>query len=346
MPWFATRADVDLVGVCRLGKAELDYVRSKFGFAFATEEYRALLTQDIDAVVVASPHAMHHEHALATLNAGKHVMVEKPMTVRAAHAREIRDLAREKGLHALVPQGWNFTRYVREAKALVNPLPTTGPSQRKGSIGTTRHIVCQMASALGDLMAGQPMVETAGQHFRPPASTWADPKTGGYGYGQLAHALGVMFALADVQPAEVSAFMGASPSGADYYDAITVRFANGATASISGSATIPKNSSNDRSKGYQIDIRIFGSEGMLLLDVERERCEVRRNDGANTSIDMNAGDGDYPAAAPWETFIDLCLGRTQDNPMDAALGAKTIEVLEAAHRSASEGGRVVNIAEL
>jgi hypothetical protein len=32
--------------------------------------------------------------------------------------------------------------------------------------------------------------------------------------------------------------------------------------------------------------------------------------------------------------------------MDAALGAKTIEVLEAAHRSASEGGRVVNIAEL
>ncbi len=347
MPWFAARADVNLVAVCRLGKAELAYVQGKFGFAFASEDYRDLLAQDLDAVVVASPHALHHEHTLAALHGGKHVMVEKPMTVRAAHAREIRDLARANGLHVLVPQGWNFTRYVREARALVNnPTLTPSPKSEGVGIGEPRHIVCQMASALGDLMAGQPMIETAGQHFRPPASTWADPHTGGYGYGQLAHALGVMFALADVQPIDVSAFMGASPSGADYYDAITVRFANGATAAISGSATIPKSAGNDRSKGYQIDLRIFGSDGMLLLDVERERCEIRRVDGNHTSIEMKPGDGDYPAAAPWETFVDLVLGRTHENPMDATLGTKTIEVLEAAYRSASEGGRVVSIGEL
>jgi predicted dehydrogenase len=73
---------------------------------------------------------------------------------------------------------------------------------------------------------------------------------------------------------------------------------------------------------------------MLLFDVERERCEIRRNDGNNIAIDVPAGD--YPASAPWQTFVDLVLGRTNDNPMPPALAAKTVTVLEAAYRSARE----------
>lgn len=339
MPWFAARDDVALVSVCRLGRDKLALVRDRFGFAHATEDYDELLQQELDAVVVASPHVLHYEHARAALEVGFHVMVEKPMCTRARDAHALAALAAAKGLHVLVPQGWNFTPYVRQARRLT----------QAGEIGEVRHIVCQMASALGDLMAGQPMVETEGQTFRPPATTWADPaRAGGYGWGQLTHALGVMFALANVQPATVTAQMGRSPSGADYYDAIVATFTNGATAAISGSATIPKPSGarHDRSKGYQIDIRIFGTEGMLLLDIERERLEIRRNDGRDTVIPMQPGDGDYPASAPWQAFVDLVLGRTDENPMPASLAAKTVEVLEAAYRSASEGGERVRIAEL
>jgi predicted dehydrogenase len=348
MPWFAARDDVELVGVCRLGRDELAHVRDRFGFKHATEDYRELLRQDLDAVVVSSPHVTHFEHAKAALEAGVHVMVEKPMCTRARDARELAALAKAKGLQVLVPQGWNFTPYVREARQLVNPSsPNLSPKDR--GIGTPRHIVCQMGSALGDLMGGQPMAETQGQTFRPSASTWADPaRAGGYGWGQLAHGLGVMFALADVRPATVFARMGRSPSGADYYDAITATFTNGATAAISGSATIPKSSGaqHDRSKGYQIDIRIFGSEGMLLLDIERERLEIRRDDGRNTVIPVKSGDGDYPANAPWEAFVDLALGHTDENPMDAALGVKVVEVLEAAYRSAADGNGTVRVEEL
>jgi predicted dehydrogenase len=353
MPWFAARDDVELVSVCRLGAAELAQVRDRFGFTHASEDYRDLLAQDLDAVVVASPHTLHFEHARAALVAGRHVMVEKPMCTRARDARELAALAEAKGLHVLVPQGWNFTPYVRAARALVNPTPqppkggagTPLPlrGETGGGVGEPRHIACQMASALGDLMAGRPMAETEGQTFRPPASTWADPaNAGGYGWGQLAHALGVMFALADVQPEAVFARMGRSPSGADYYDAITATFTNGATAAISGSATIPAPSGaqHDRSKGYQIDIRIFGTEGMLLFDIERERLEIRRDDGNNTVIPMQPGDGDYPASAPWQTFVDLVLGRTDDNPMDAALGVKVVELLEAAYRSGDSGSPI------
>jgi predicted dehydrogenase len=339
MPYFAGRDDVTLASVSRLGQRELAQVRERFGFAHATEDYRDLLKQDLDAVVVASPHGLHFEHAQAALTAGLHVLVEKPMTTRARDAQALVDLAQQKGKHLLVPQGWNFTPYVRQASQLV----------RNGEIGEVRHIVCQMASALSDLFSGQPMVETQGQLFRPPASTWADPNNaGGYGWGQLSHALGVLFALADVAPSEVFAWMGRSPSGADYYDAINVRFTNGATGVISGSATLPKASGaqHDRGKGYQIDIRIFGSEGTLLLDVERERCEIRRNDGRDTMIPMKPGDGDYPATAPMAAFVDLILGRSAENAMTGKLGLRTVQVLEAAYQSAAANGVCVQIADL
>ena len=79
MPVFAGREDVELVGVCRLGKEELRQVQEAFGFAYATEDYHDLLDNcELDGVVVASPHTLHYEHACAALEKGLHVMCEKP----------------------------------------------------------------------------------------------------------------------------------------------------------------------------------------------------------------------------------------------------------------------------
>ncbi len=330
LPFFAARDDVELAGVCRLGRPELEQLQARFGIPFATEDYRELLALELDGVIVASPHTLHFEHARAALEGGRHVLVEKPMTTRAAEARALVELARERGRQIVVPMGWSFTPYAQEARRLV----------RAGALGEVRHVVCQMASALGDLMGGQGLMEAAGAMFRPPASTWADPaRAGGYGWGQLCHALGLLFTIADLRPRQVYALMGASPSGADYYDAITVRFANGATAAVSGSATIPKpaGAQHDRSKGYQIDIRIFGSEGMLLLDIERERLVVRRDDGQAFELAMAPGDGDYPATAPFPTFISICRGEPVENMAPGEVGLRTVELLEAAYRSAATG---------
>jgi predicted dehydrogenase len=334
IPYFAARPDVELVAVCRLGAAELALVRDRFGFQHATEDYQELVRYDLDGVVVASPHTWHFAHAQAALAAGRHVLVEKPMTTRGGEARELVRLAEASGRQIVVPQGWSFTHYATVAERLV----------RDGALGEVRHIVCQMASALSDLMGGEGLAETAGATFRPPASTWADPRqAGGYGWGQLCHALGLMFGITGLEPQSAYALMGASPSGADYYDAITLRCTNGATAVVSGSATIPKpqGAANDRSKGYQIDLRVFGTEGMLLLDIERERCLIRRNDGADTIIPMQPGDGDYPAAAPFPVFIDICRGLPVLNPAPGAVGACVVEVLEAAYQSAQSGTPVV-----
>ena len=51
-----------------------------------------------------------------------------------------------------------------------------------------------MSSALMDLFGGEPMVETEKHMYRPHSSTWADPnRAGGYGWGQLSHALAALF---------------------------------------------------------------------------------------------------------------------------------------------------------
>ena len=145
------------------------------------------------------------------------------------------------------------------------------------------------------------------------------------------HALGLLFRIADLEPSRVFAVTGKSPTGVDYYDAAVVQFANGATASVSGSATAPKH------RGNQIDLRIFGSEGVLLLDIERERLEARRRDGRDIVVEMPAGSGAYSCEKPLNTLVDICLGRPVENQSPGTVGMRAVEVLDALYRSAQSG---------
>ena len=323
LPALKALPDCDVVAVNRLGAAELAEVQRAFGVPLGFEDYRVMLESvPLDGVVIASPHGLHYEHAVAALAKGCHVLVEKPLTTRAADARALVAKAEAVGKQVIVPYGWNFKPWTDRAHALV----------ASGALGRIEHVVVQMASALEDLFAGRAMKETEGHMFRPPASTWADPAhAGGYGWGQLTHALGLLFRIADLAPAEVFALTGKSPAKVDYYDAGVVRFANGATAVLSGSSTVPKH------RGFQIDIRIFGSEGMLLLDIERERLEVRRRDGRDTIVDMPPGSGAYACEKPLKTLVDFCLGAPAENQSPGVVGMRAVEVLDALYRSAASG---------
>ena len=54
------------------------------------KDWRDLIASDVcDAVVITVPHLAHHEIAIAALEAGKHVLCEKPMTIRASDAEAI-----------------------------------------------------------------------------------------------------------------------------------------------------------------------------------------------------------------------------------------------------------------
>ena len=326
IPELKKNPDCEIVAVNRLGAKELADVQRTFGIEQRFEDYRKMLDSvPMDGVVVASPHTLHFEHASAALEKGCHVLVEKPLTTKANDARTLVKLADAKHRSIVVPYGWNFKPWVEEARRLAK------------RVGGIEHVVLQMANALDDLFAGNPMKETEGAMFRPPASTWADPKAaGGFGWGQLVHPLGLLFRIADLVPQSVFAATGKSPAAVDYYDAAVVRFEGGATASLSGAATLPKG------QPVQIDLRIFGSEGMLLLDIERERLELRRRDGEDEVIALKPGEGGYECAEPLRVLVDLCLGRDTRNPASGIVGQRAVEVLDAMYRSA-ESGRMESV---
>jgi predicted dehydrogenase len=203
---------------------------------------------------------------------------------------------------------------------------------QKKYIGEVRHVICQMASPTEDLFSGLGLKGTEADLFQPMASTWSDPsKAGGYGWGQLSHLLGLLFLLIPYPPKKVYAVMNNSPAGVDLYDAAVITLWNGATVSLSGSSTVPK------SRSFQIDIRIFGTEGMLLLDIERERLEVVRNDGKTYLYAISPGGGAYTCEEPVTRFVEICRGQAVFNPADGIIGMCAVQVLDAMYRSAQSG---------
>lgn len=323
MPILAARPDVELVSVCRLGRAELDRVQQRFGFAHATEDDRELLEQPLDGVVVSSPHTLHYRHAQAALERGLHVMVEKPMTTRGTEAHALARIARERGLHLLVPYGWNYKPFVEAAQAQV----------ASGAIGRIEHVSLQMASPLRGLLTGRD-ASMGGELFDPDPATWADPDVagGGYAHAQLSHATGLLFYVAGELRAESAfAFMAGPGARVDLYDAIALRFAGGATGTVSGAGTVPRNLK------FHLDLRLFGSEGMLVVDVERERLAVRRQDGRDYALPIDPGDGGYSCEGPPNRFVDLIQGKDLPNNSSGEIGARSVELLDAAYRSARSG---------
>jgi predicted dehydrogenase len=329
IPILSKHPDVELAGVCRLGKEMLQTVQEKFGFPFATEDYRELLAQGLDGVVVTSPHHLHYEHARAALEAGCHVMVEKPMTLKASEAWDLVNTAKAKGLQVIVPYGWHYKPFVQEAKRLMND----------GVVGAVEYVLCHMASPTKSLFGGDgsPPSEQAPTIAAPDPRTWQAPEQGGgYAHGQVTHSSALMFWLSGLRAREVACRMTRPNAQVDMYDAAHVTFENGALGTVSGAATLP-----DGSK-FQVDVRIFGDEGCLLLDVERERVEVRRHDGKNVNLEISHNAGAYDCDTPPVRFVELIQGKgSNDSPGEVA--ARSVELIDAMFRSAAEGGKPVQI---
>ena len=181
IPNLKKRQDVELVSVCKLEQDQLDFVKNKFNFQFASTDYNEMLSlSPLDGVVIASPHFAHYENAKAALKKGCHVLIEKPMTTNSSDAEDLFKLAKEVKKEILVPNGFNFTHFMPKAEQYI----------KDGIIGEIKHIDAAFSS-LVDLFQGIPLSESNDHTFKPLASTWSDPnKGGGYGWGQLSHMFG------------------------------------------------------------------------------------------------------------------------------------------------------------
>jgi predicted dehydrogenase len=99
----------------------LEQVRARFPRARVTPEIDGVLADPaLDAVVIATPTSTHYELVKAALHAGKHVLVEKPITTRAREAEELTALAEKRGLVLLVGHVFLFNQAVQRVRTYID----------------------------------------------------------------------------------------------------------------------------------------------------------------------------------------------------------------------------------
>lgn len=319
----ARRSDVEFVGVCRKGPAILEQIREDWGFAMASEDYVDVLDAGVDIVVVGSPTSSHYEQAKAAVEAGAHVLVEKPFTLTAAEAWSLVATAKGADRHIVVSYGFNYRPLAVEAERLMHEI----------GLGEVESQTIYMSSVTRELLAATGAYPLASKQAAPETRTWTDPAVsgGGYAQAQLTHALGLALRLTGLAATEVFAVMSA-PHGepVEIYDAMAIRYASGAIGSVSGAASHAR----PQGGGDHLEIRIMGSEGELEVDFQRDSVSLYRPDGHGASPAMAPGTGTYDCAGPPHTLVDLALGETTINRSPGELGARTVEILEAAYASA------------
>ncbi|MGH7291316.1 MAG: Gfo/Idh/MocA family protein, partial [Myxococcota bacterium] len=92
----------------------------KWGWAESATDWREVIARDdIDIVDIVTPGDSHAEIAIAALEAGKHVLVEKPLTATADQARRLIDEAARRGLRLMVDLTFAYSGAVRRIRELV-----------------------------------------------------------------------------------------------------------------------------------------------------------------------------------------------------------------------------------
>lgn len=325
IPVLAARDEVVLDSVCRLGSDELELIRDEFDFAFATENWKDVLDRDIDIAIIASPHHLHFEQSKAFLEKGCHVLVEKPMTLNPAEAWELVSSAARADRELIVAYGWHYKPGLKSMRDMVNRL------------GRVEHVVCHMASFTREIFTGGTLSQWRHIAIQSDRCTWEDPDAGGgYANGQLSHALGLLYWLTDLKAEAVQALTFDASTGIDLHDAAIVRFTGGASGVLSGSCGIPEG------HGFEISIRLYGTQGSVVLDLETERLTLKLPNGVSETCEVPDGAWRYSCEGPANALVDIALGRGA-NESSGNIGARAVETIHALITSARDEGALATI---
>jgi len=117
---FAENESAELRWMCDLDPTRLEVMGRRYPSAETTRECEQLFNDPrLDAVVVSTPVGTHYDYARRALEAGKHVLVEKPLTASEREAEELIALAAAHGLTLMVDHTFIYTGAVRKIKEIV-----------------------------------------------------------------------------------------------------------------------------------------------------------------------------------------------------------------------------------
>ncbi len=335
--WWATYAHIpaliahplaELVAIQKRDPAGVRKVADDFGIPHACTTIEELLAiEGLDAVVISSSPNMHYEQATLALRHGKHLLIEKPMTLTTVQALELQQLASERQRQLLISCPWHYTPHAPIAQRLV----------RDGHLGKIRMISVLMTNPVSHLIRGtstQPTHGTSAPYLAPEQGTYSDPAVAGAGqiYAQVCHAAAYIAFLTGMRTAEVFARFHNDGALLDIYDTLNLKMEDGSLVSIASTGA----TSLDR---RDFELRVFGTNGMLFLDLWKGYMEFRgMSGGYNIYPSLNDSEI-YPHEAPAKNLIDSIIDPTQ-NHSPGRLGVAAMEVIEAACISARSGTNI------
>ncbi len=320
--------DVDLVAIVSRRSDRARAVAERHGIPNSSNDWRDVVNDpNVDAVVVSTPPYLHHQMVIAALEAGKHVLCEKPMARNLAEARDMVKLAVSANVVAMINHQFRYLPMRRRVKELID----------EGYVGEPQSIAMNVfRSTLNDpnerpfgwLMeqdkAGG-MLGASGSHYIDSLRWWI---------GDIHEVAGTTATM--VKRRRLPDSSGMVSVDADDNFAFLLRFASGAIGSVHFSATAPINAGEE--------ITISGSEGIIIVQGDSELLGARRRDiglrelpipeRLNSKLPEFAHHFTRPTILLMQDwFAAIRTGEWAESAPSFADGAKTQEILDGVLRS-------------
>jgi predicted dehydrogenase len=296
----ARACGLDVRAVAGRDAARAGAFASRHGIPAATADWRqAAEAGDVDAVIIATPNALHHPQAMVALSSGKHVLVDKPMAVTVAEGRDMARAASSAERTLLVGHMW---RYRDEVIALREQLA-------RGLVGR--------------------VVRTRGYGIHAgwgPSGWFTDPVMAGGGalIDMGIHAIDTArFLLGDPTPRRVVASVGRAHGSYEVDDdgIVLIDWDDGVRSVVESGWWQP------RLDGVEADTEVYGTKGYARIWPALPAAEPAPGSDVHCSSPM--------FVAQMADFARCCT--TGETPRaSAAVGLAALSIVEAAYASAAE----------
>jgi len=229
LPALVRLDDAEVVALADPDAACLKHVADRFHIPNRFPDLSTLLDKAmVDIIAVCVPVQFHTDIALAALDAGKHVFIEKPLTLTLGEADRVHERAEQVNRKVLVGFNFRWHRLIRQARGLL----------RRGALGQVETIRTVFASA----------------HEAPSAWQMHRVSGGGALFDQAIHVFDLWRFLLESEVEEVFATSRSGP-WEDETVTVTARFTNGALATATCTERTGENN----------EVEVYGRRGRLRV---------------------------------------------------------------------------------
>lgn len=325
IPALLTHPKAEIVALCDSDRERLHAAATRYEVDHTYTDVEQMLAEtDLDGVVIVSSNASHHAATKACLLANVHVMLEKPMTLFAADAKELVKLSQQQGKELIIGYPFNFAPYATRAREVI----------ASGELGAVQYTDMIYNSYMTGLFTGNQQ----GRYSVHAPDQYTKPELlgGGHGHVQVTHGAGLLFFVTGLRPQRVSALMRNHGLPVDLVNVMTVQYDEGAVGTASGTGN---------QKGTVCRVLVSCEEGWIDIDAVRGSAVIHRNNGETEEV-QHKEDAQKPLRYHTShNLVDVIVGDAP-NGCPPEVGWRAVELLDAAYRSASQDGNFVEIQAL